>query len=179
MEPTAALALLGLGALLGGVGQGARVIVGLKKDWQAASSDERAKELGERDEELHQEIKKLVAREKELDKANTDTKTGSQGSTDNPTAAERKGIAERKGLLLTERAMVLEQRRGRRWFSSGELLISLLISFVIGAMAGILAGMSFVEADSGIDQKTMLTIVGAGYAGTDFIEGFMKSNLPK
>jgi hypothetical protein len=30
-----------------------------------------------------------------------------------------------------------------------------------------------------IDQKTMLTIAGAGYVGTDFIEGFMKSNLPK
>lgn len=179
-----ALALLGLGGVLGAVGQGARVVVGLKKDWEAASKDDRLKELDTREEELHVEIRRIVTREKEIDKALADlkaTQSTTQGQTPpspGPLNAELESISQRKERLLREKAVVLDQRRTRRWFSGFELFTSLLIAFVVGAIAGMLAGMAAVDSDTGIDQKTMLTIIGAGYAGTDFIEGFMKSSAP-
>jgi hypothetical protein len=49
---------------------------------------------------------------------------------------------------------------------------------VIGTIAGVLVGMSLVDSDTGIYQRSLLTIADAGYTGTDFIEGFIKSNLP-
>jgi hypothetical protein len=177
-----ALTLLGLGGVLGAVGQGARVIVGLKKDWEAASKDERMKELAAREEELRQKLKEVEAREKEAEKKLKDAKAVS-GNTDNVAVVTARNdmsdVTKEKEALMTAEANVLTQRRERRWFSPAELLTSLLIATVIGAIAGVLAGISLVEAETGIDQKTMLTIAAAGYAGTDFIEGFMKSNMPK
>lgn len=60
-------------------------------------------------------------------------------------------------------------------FSTSTLVVSLLIGFVAGVLA--LIGTSGIDTEL-IDKNTMLAIIGAGYAGTDFIEGFMKKNLP-
>jgi len=38
-------------------------------------------------------------------------------------------------------------------------------------------GMSGVDSEL-VDQKMMTAVLGAGYAGTDFIEGFMKKYMP-
>ncbi|NJK27849.1 MAG: hypothetical protein HC925_04000 [Coleofasciculaceae cyanobacterium SM2_3_26] len=60
------------------------------------------------------------------------------------------------------------------WFDSGRMLLSLLI----GAIAGTLSATILLGTE--INRQFLLTIIAAGYAGTDFIEGFLKSqNLPQ
>jgi uncharacterized membrane protein YeaQ/YmgE (transglycosylase-associated protein family) len=60
-------------------------------------------------------------------------------------------------------------------FKLQQLIISLLIGFV----AGVLATFSLnVSSMANIGNDIAMAIIGAGYAGTDFIEGFMrKANL--
>lgn len=60
-------------------------------------------------------------------------------------------------------------------FSTSTLMLSLLIGFVAGVLA--LIGTSGIETEL-IDKNTMMTIIASGYAGTDFIEGFVKKNMP-
>ena len=56
----------------------------------------------------------------------------------------------------------------------------LLISLLIGFLAGILATLSIATFGDGtpLNKQTMFSLLGAGYAGTDFIEAFMKKNVP-
>lgn len=105
-NPLNILILLILGAILGSVGQGVRVIVGLKK-----MNDE--------------------------------------------ALAEKKSPQE---LMQTQ-----------------QLLISLFIAFGIGAVAGVLAAVNNIDTET-ISKSTIFAFLAAGYAGTDFIEGFMKKN---
>ena len=51
---------------------------------------------------------------------------------------------------------------------------SLVLSFAIGGVAGVLASLS--AGDIAFDKSTMMAFLSAGYAGTDFIEGFMRKN---
>lgn len=61
-------------------------------------------------------------------------------------------------------------------FSRSELGVSLIIGFV----AGVLAYISLVGLDTDlIDNNAVTALIGAGYAGTDFIEGFMKKYYVK
>ena len=57
-------------------------------------------------------------------------------------------------------------------FSASSLIVSLFIGFVAGALAMISIGQK-----TSIDQQLIMTLIGAGYAGTDFIEGFMNKHL--
>lgn len=52
--------------------------------------------------------------------------------------------------------------------------LSLVLAFAVGGVAGILAAINTV--DSSVDKSTLLAFLTAGYAGTDFIEGFMSKN---
>lgn len=56
------------------------------------------------------------------------------------------------------------------------LVFSLFISFAIGGIAGVLAAINSIDAV--LDKATATAFVAAGYAGTDFIEGFMNRNIP-
>ncbi|MBS1772249.1 MAG: hypothetical protein JST82_05270 [Bacteroidetes bacterium] len=93
-----------LGAILGAVGQGIRVIVGLKK-------------VGDE--------------------------------------ADKQGISNNQ-LIQTQ-----------------QLVLSIFIAFAIGAIAGVLAAVNNMDATV-FDKSTVIAFITAGYAGTDFIEGFMK-----
>ncbi|HVP07573.1 MAG TPA: hypothetical protein VMS71_06990 [Candidatus Acidoferrum sp.] len=61
-------------------------------------------------------------------------------------------------------------------FETSSLLVSLLIGFVAGSLAVI--GIS--SGDTGVkpDKQMVLTLLGAGYAGADFVEGFVKKYMP-
>lgn len=59
-----------------------------------------------------------------------------------------------------------------------KLSASLLIAFVIGGIAGALAVLPYVSRGGEITFKDVEVLIGVGYAGTDFIEGFMKKKLP-
>lgn len=55
------------------------------------------------------------------------------------------------------------------------------VSLFIGAIAGILASLTLnLAASSGIpSNETISGIMAAGYAGADFIEGFMRKKTPQ
>jgi uncharacterized membrane protein SpoIIM required for sporulation len=59
------------------------------------------------------------------------------------------------------------------WFDTKQLVISL----VIGGVAGIIGAISLIGEE--ITKQTLLTLIAIGYAGADFIEGFMKKKLPQ
>jgi len=56
-------------------------------------------------------------------------------------------------------------------FDARELGTSLAIAVVVGAVAGILSAIATADITA---PKAMLALMGAGYSGTDFIEGFMR-----
>jgi len=53
-----------------------------------------------------------------------------------------------------------------------------LVSLLIGAIAGGLAAMPLLSQMGSIGYQTCLGLMAAGYAGADFIEGFMSKSLP-
>ena len=61
-------------------------------------------------------------------------------------------------------------RGSGNWFK-GRLLITTLM---IGGVAGAFGAATLLDNREVIDKQTLLTLVTIGYAGTDFIEGFMK-----
>jgi len=66
-------------------------------------------------------------------------------------------------------------RSNKKWkdiFDARQLWISILISFLIGSVAGILGVINYI--DQAITKEFLFTLIGLGYAGTDFIEGFIK-----
>ena len=67
-------------------------------------------------------------------------------------------------------------------FDSQLLLYSLLSGFVAGALAAITLNENGALAEDKRNemlQGLILPVIAAGYAGTDFIEGFVKKHLPK
>lgn len=96
------LQILALGGIAGAMGQGTRVLVGIKKLQDAAST------------------------------------------TPGSTAADK--------------------------FQPGRLVVSLLIGFIAGGVAA----MTILRPDGAVTPQVILGIAAAGYAGTDFIEGFVR-----
>ncbi len=80
------------------------------------------------------------------------------------------GIRVFVGLKKLNDTTSKEERKDE--FNAGSLIVSLFIGFVAGALAMISLGKKDV-----IDQQLIMTLIGAGYAGTDFIEGFMNKHL--
>ncbi|HEY1606413.1 MAG TPA: hypothetical protein VGF77_12540 [Allosphingosinicella sp.] len=104
------LQLIGLGAIVGALGQGVRLIIGLKKVGDAASAQ---------------------------------TSAGTQTS-----------MAD----------LVVGSR--------------ILISFIIGAIAGTIAAATTIAPGAAISPEQIMGLAAAGYAGADFIEGFMSKAEP-
>ncbi len=59
-------------------------------------------------------------------------------------------------------------------FSAGTLVVSLLI----GAIAGVLGTLSAGVNLAAITRENIMMLIGVGYAGADFIEGFVRKELP-
>lgn len=62
----------------------------------------------------------------------------------------------------------------KEWFDMNELVLSL----IIGGIAGGLSATLLLSRGTEVDRDSLLTLVGSGYAGTDFIEGFMVRKTP-
>jgi hypothetical protein len=60
-------------------------------------------------------------------------------------------------------------------FSGSQFLISLAIAAFVGAIAAVLAGVVSNSFDI-VTSNNFYTFIAAGYAGTDFIEGFVMKN---
>jgi hypothetical protein len=63
-------------------------------------------------------------------------------------------------------------------FNATRLVVSLIIGFVAGVAAGLTIGLDKIAAITPDNTKVLASLCAAGYAGTDFIEGFMASYLP-
>jgi hypothetical protein len=87
------------------------------------------------------------------------------------------GIRVVPGLKKVNDHALAEKKPFGDVFSMGTLLISLLIGFTAGALA-IIASVPDGSAATTMDRQMILTLLAAGYAGTDFIEAFVKKNLP-
>ena len=55
------------------------------------------------------------------------------------------------------------------WFNGKELVITILL----GAAAGVLAAVSKFDLATPLSKEILMAFVAAGYAGSDFISGFM------
>lgn len=106
MDVYTALIYVVLGAFLGAVGQGTRIIVGIKKECDRAALSKSKKEM-------------------------------------------------------------------KDWFDLKRLLVSLIIGGIAGSFGAVLL------LGAAIDKQFLLGLIAVGYAGTDFIEGIVKSKLPK
>lgn len=56
-------------------------------------------------------------------------------------------------------------------FETNRLFISIGIAIVVGAIAGALGVIQYAGAD--LTREILVTVIAVGYAGTDFIEGFL------
>lgn len=63
-------------------------------------------------------------------------------------------------------------------FEPAQLLLSMLIGAVAGVL-GILAYTGLAKPDNDKLHDLAFTIIAVGYAGTDFIEGFVKKYVPQ
>jgi hypothetical protein len=57
-------------------------------------------------------------------------------------------------------------------YQASRVIMSLLIACAIGAIAGVTAAVT--KMDATIDKSVLFAFITAGYAGTDFIEGFIR-----
>lgn len=64
-------------------------------------------------------------------------------------------------------------------FDYARLIVSLLIGVLAGALAAIATSSVLGVAPGLLDTQSVLALVAAGYAGADFIEGFIGKYLPK
>ena len=87
------------------------------------------------------------------------------------------GIRVVIGLKKLNQEASLEGKPFSELFQGSALSISLLIGFVAGALA--IIGITDGNEATKPSKELIVTILGAGYAGTDFIEGFINKYLPK
>ncbi len=64
-------------------------------------------------------------------------------------------------------------KRSREWFDWGRMVLS----FIIGASAGVLAAVFLLG--SNVNRNYLLSVIAAGYAGTDFIEAILRRYTPQ
>ncbi len=62
-------------------------------------------------------------------------------------------------------------------FGEGVDTKQLVISILIGVAAGTIAAITMLGQT--MEKQTLFTLVAVGYAGADFIEGFIKKNSPQ
>ena len=87
------------------------------------------------------------------------------------------GIRVVIGLKKLHKKAFDEKKQFKEVFQSTELILSLLIGFMAGSLA--IIGISGGDGVVNPNKELFITILGAGYAGTDFIEGFISKYLPK
>ena len=63
-------------------------------------------------------------------------------------------------------------------FDTSRFVISLIIGFVAGVVGVVSISDFKATIFSANPKETIMTLIGIGYAGTDFIEGFIKKPIP-
>jgi hypothetical protein len=90
------------------------------------------------------------------------------------------GQGIRAAVGLKSAATLQAQSPGQQsQFDAAYLMLSLMIGFIAGVLAGIVILLDSQSPTDQISPKTLLAIIAAGYAGTDFIENVFTNLLPK
>lgn len=84
------------------------------------------------------------------------------------------GIRVIIGLKKVNDKALQENKNPTDLIETQQLVLSLFIAFAIGAIAGVLAAVNSI--DMSFSKSMIVAFIGAGYAGTDFIEGFIRKN---
>jgi len=94
-------------------------------------------------------------------------------STENPTAST---VTTTKAILNTntENPQTVTNKISTFWNNK-----QFFVSLFIGAVAGALASLFLSEAGISMNAEFYLAVIAAGYAGTDFIEGLVRTKAPK
>jgi len=82
------------------------------------------------------------------------------------------GIRVVVGLKKKYDEMLRSNKKWKDIFDAKQLWVSLLIAFLVGIIAGVLGIINYMGKE--INREFLLTLIGIGYAGTDFIEGFIR-----
>lgn len=90
------------------------------------------------------------------------------------------GLRVVAGLKKMNDQGVRDNKTFSEMFQTSAMLSSLMIGFIAGAVAVIVSVdvAKAAAASYATDKTTIVTLITAGYAGTDFIEGFVKKYLP-
>lgn len=84
------------------------------------------------------------------------------------------------GLKKTNDSALKANASFKESFEVGRLVLSLLYAGAIGTIAGVLVALQFIGSGDSTPLSTKLMFfASAGYAGTDFIEGFVNKQLKK
>jgi hypothetical protein len=86
------------------------------------------------------------------------------------------GIRIVVGLKKSNDEAIKSNKSFKECFDTQKLVVSIIIGFIVGAVAGMLGAINMV--DQKITKESLLSLIGIGYAGTDFIEGFINKYLP-
>ncbi len=78
------------------------------------------------------------------------------------------------GLKKLNDSALLRGKAFGELFSSGTLVVSLLIGAIAGVLGTLTANMNL----QAITRENVMLLIGIGYAGADFIEGFVRKELP-
>jgi hypothetical protein len=62
-------------------------------------------------------------------------------------------------------------------FNIKQLSISLMIAFIVGSVTGVIGMIQLYDNQLVVSKELVISIITIGYAGTDFIEGFIKSRV--
>ncbi len=84
------------------------------------------------------------------------------------------GLRVLVGLKKLNDAALREGKPFGQLFSASTLMVSLLI----GAVAGVLGTLTVNVNLQAITRENVVLLIGIGYAGADFIEGFVRKELP-
>lgn len=85
------------------------------------------------------------------------------------------GIRMIVGLKKAYEGATAETKTFTQVFEGRRLGISLLIGFIAGVLGALALNVSSMPE---LANETLVSLIGAGYAGTDFIEGFIRKVTP-
>jgi uncharacterized membrane protein YeaQ/YmgE (transglycosylase-associated protein family) len=164
MDAQTALFLVLVCAILGAAGQSIRIVIGLKKANDENQNDDLLN-LMKGEEQLY--LSQLKTLMKTSNPASPEGANAAADGGESANEIEREKLY--KKLARTERIIAHHQ-----WFNWNKLLMSLIIAFIVGAIAGIVSSQTMFDSSTiDLDWKFVLGVMGAGYVGTDIIEGLI------
>jgi len=89
------------------------------------------------------------------------------------------GIRAAAGLKKLNDVASITDNSLKNLFETTSLVISLIIGFIAGALGALSLQTAGSLSTAEVSGQTVITLLGIGYAGTDFIEAFMKKHGPE